>query len=80
MSLSARRKRELEIRLNRIEGHVRGVRRLIQEDAPPDQVILQISAVRAALRQVAYRLVDAEAPRGGEAAERLRRSLRAALK
>ena len=42
-------KRSLDARLARIEGQVRGIRRLITEDAYCDDVLAQISAARAAL-------------------------------
>lgn len=71
--------RDLVIRLNRIEGHVRAVKRLIQEGAEPDQVLLQISAVQAALRQVALKLLEAHLGDGAET-ERLKRALKSALK
>jgi DNA-binding FrmR family transcriptional regulator len=39
-------------RLNRIEGQVRGLRRMVEDDRYCIDVITQISAVRAALRRV----------------------------
>ena len=39
-------------RLNRIEGQVRGLSRMVDEDRYCIEVITQISAVRAALRRV----------------------------
>ena len=42
-------KRSLDARLARIEGQVRGLRRMIAEDAYCDDVLAQTSAVRAAL-------------------------------
>ncbi len=39
-------------RLNRIEGQVRGLSRMVEEDRYCIDVITQISAVRAALRRV----------------------------
>jgi DNA-binding FrmR family transcriptional regulator len=40
-------------RLRRIEGQVQGVRRMVEEDKYCVDVLLQISAVRGALEQVA---------------------------
>lgn len=40
-------------RLARIEGHVRGIGNMIREDRACPDVLIQISAVRAALNQVA---------------------------
>ena len=39
-------------RLNRIEGQVRGIVRMVEEDRYCIDVVTQISAVRAALRRV----------------------------
>jgi DNA-binding FrmR family transcriptional regulator len=39
-------------RLNRIEGQVRGLSRMVEEDRYCIDVVTQISAVRAALRKV----------------------------
>ena len=39
-------------RLNRIEGQVRGLTRMVEEDRYCIDIITQISAVRAALRRV----------------------------
>jgi DNA-binding FrmR family transcriptional regulator len=39
-------------RLNRIEGQVRGIARMVEEDRYCIDIITQISAVRAALRRV----------------------------
>lgn len=51
--MSVHRKREDVIkRLARIEGHVRGVRRMVEEDKGCPEVLLQLAAVRAALNRV----------------------------
>ena len=39
-------------RLKRIEGQVRGVMRMIEEGRDCEEVLLQISAIRSALRKV----------------------------
>jgi len=39
-------------RLARIEGHLRGVRRMVEEDKSCPEVLLQLAAVRAALDKV----------------------------
>jgi CsoR family transcriptional regulator, copper-sensing transcriptional repressor len=44
-------KSAVEKRLNRIEGQVRGIARMVQEDRYCIDVMTQISAVRAALRR-----------------------------
>jgi CsoR family transcriptional regulator, copper-sensing transcriptional repressor len=39
-------------RLARIEGHVRAIKRMVEEDKPCPDVLLQISAVRSAINSV----------------------------
>lgn len=51
-------KAKLHGRLNRIEGQVRGIGRMIDEDRYCIDVITQISAVQAALDKVALALLD----------------------
>ena len=48
-------------RLRRIEGQVRGVERMVEEDRYCIDVITQISAIQAALDKVALGLLDAHA-------------------
>jgi len=45
-------------RLNRAEGQVAGVRRMVEADRQCVDVITQLNAVRAALDKVALELVD----------------------
>jgi DNA-binding FrmR family transcriptional regulator len=51
-------KQRLQSRLSRIEGQVRGVQRMVDEDRYCIDVLTQISAIRAALDRVALSLVD----------------------
>jgi CsoR family transcriptional regulator, copper-sensing transcriptional repressor len=51
-------KEGLQRRLTRIEGQVRGVERMVEEDRYCIDVLTQISAIRAALDKVALSLVD----------------------
>lgn len=46
------RKEQAQARLNRIEGQVRGVSRMIEEQRPCLEVLQQLAAVQAALRAV----------------------------
>lgn len=39
-------------RLSKIEGHVRAIKRMLEENKPCEEVLLQIGAVRAALDKV----------------------------
>jgi CsoR family transcriptional regulator, copper-sensing transcriptional repressor len=48
----------LQRRLARIEGQVRGVSKMVEEDRYCIDVVTQISAVRAALDRVALGLLD----------------------
>ena len=45
-------------RLHRIEGQVRGIERMIDEDRYCIDVLTQISAVTTALESVAFRILD----------------------
>jgi DNA-binding FrmR family transcriptional regulator len=45
-------------RLSRIEGHIRGVKSMIQESRPCPDVLIQIAAVRGALDRVARLILD----------------------
>jgi len=51
-------KDQLAARLARIEGQVRGVERMVQDDRYCIDVLTQISAVQAALDKVALGLLD----------------------
>lgn len=51
-------KGQLQTRLARIEGQVRGVSKMVDEDRYCIDVLTQISAVRAALDKVALGLLD----------------------
>ena len=51
-------KDQLRKRLRRVEGQVRGVERMVEEDRPCIDVLTQIAAVQAALDKVALGLLD----------------------
>jgi len=51
-------KEQLNKRLARIEGQVRGVARMVEEDRYCIDVLTQISAIQAALDKVALGLLD----------------------
>ena len=76
---------ELQNRLSRIEGHVRGVKRMLAEHASCDNLLIQLSAVRAAVNKATARLLEnhmetcvAECIRAGEG-EQAVRQLKGAL-
>ena len=54
----AGRKDDIERRLRRIEGQVRGLQRMVGEDAYCIDVLTQISAATRALQSVALELLD----------------------
>jgi CsoR family transcriptional regulator, copper-sensing transcriptional repressor len=51
-------KDQLQARLRRIEGQVRGIQRMVDEDRYCIDVLTQISAIQAALDKVALGLLD----------------------
>lgn len=55
---STQTKANLKSRLNRIEGQVRAINRMIDEDVYCDDVLTQIRATRSALNSVATKLLD----------------------
>ncbi|TMK97517.1 MAG: metal-sensitive transcriptional regulator [Actinobacteria bacterium] len=54
-------KDQLLARLGRIEGQVRGIERMVEEDRYCIDVLTQISAIQAALDKVALGLLDGHA-------------------
>jgi DNA-binding FrmR family transcriptional regulator len=49
---------DISLRLKSIEGHVRGIERMVNEDAYCIDVIRQIQAVQAALNKVSAKILD----------------------
>ncbi|MBD1825314.1 metal-sensitive transcriptional regulator [Cyanobacteria bacterium FACHB-DQ100] len=45
-------------RLSRIEGHIRGIKTMVQDDRPCPDVLIQVAAVRGALDRVARMILD----------------------
>ena len=54
-------KDQLQTRLRRIEGQVRGIQKMVEEDRYCIDVLTQIAAVQAALDKVALGLLDGHA-------------------
>lgn len=76
---------ELQNRLSRIEGHVRGIKGMLAEHASCEDLLIQLSAVRSALNQATVRLLEnhletcvADCVRGGQG-EKALRQLKGAL-
>jgi CsoR family transcriptional regulator, copper-sensing transcriptional repressor len=77
--------RQVVNRLSRIEGHIRGIKTMVQESRACPDVLVQIAAVRGALDRVARLILDehltecvARAAREGEIEAEIA-ELRAAL-
>ena len=51
-------KEALVRRLHRIEGQVRGIERMVEEDRYCIDVLTQIAAVKTALESLAFRILD----------------------
>jgi DNA-binding FrmR family transcriptional regulator len=54
-------KEQLQTRLRRIEGQVRGVHGMVEDDRYCIEILTQISAIQAALDKVALALLDGHA-------------------
>jgi DNA-binding FrmR family transcriptional regulator len=52
MSIPERSQQKITDRLSRIEGHMRGIKRMVEEKRTCTDILLQISAVRAAIDSV----------------------------
>ncbi len=50
--------RRIVNRLSRIEGHIRGIKTMVQESRPCPDVLVQLAAVRGALDRVARIILD----------------------
>ncbi len=80
----------LQDRLSRIEGHVRGIKKMLAEQRDCDDILTQVSGVKAAINQVAILLLEghletcvAEGLRSGDGTipiERFKSSLSRVLK
>ena len=45
-------------RLSRIEGHVKGIKKMVLDQKPCDQILIQVAAVRSALNEVSKIVLD----------------------
>jgi DNA-binding FrmR family transcriptional regulator len=55
-AVSCELKAEVVARLRRIEGQVRGVQRMIEEERDCDEILHQMAAVRSAMRHASLEL------------------------
>ena len=58
--LTPETQRRLVNGLSRIEGHVRAVKRMVEERRCCDDILIQTAAIRSALNRVAVKLVEEE--------------------
>ena len=56
--MGADRKQDIVRRLKSVEGHVRGIERMVEEDAYCVEVVNQILAVQRALKKVSALVLD----------------------
>jgi len=75
----AKDKERLQARLRRVEGQVRGLQKMVEDDRYCIDVLTQVSAAKAALESVALLLLAdhtehcvSEAIRAGDGAEKVR--------
>jgi DNA-binding FrmR family transcriptional regulator len=59
--LSAELHAKIDKRLQRLEGQVRGVRRMLDEDRDCPDVLTQLAAIRGAAQQISLLLVESYA-------------------
>lgn len=51
-------KKEYGVRLNRIEGQVRGIHKMVEEDRCCDDILIQISAVNHSLKSLGQEILN----------------------
>lgn len=66
---------ELLNRVASVQGHLAGVRRMVEQDVPCPRLIFQLRAVRKALSKIEERLVEKHVTLSLERAEELREDL-----
>lgn len=54
-----RQKRDVLLRLKRIEGQLRGLQRMVEEGVPCSDILTQVAAATAALKKVGMVIVQA---------------------
>lgn len=59
MSSYAHQREDLLLRLRKIEGQVKGIHRMVEEDQYCVDILIQIAAVRAALKKVGSMIFEA---------------------
>jgi DNA-binding FrmR family transcriptional regulator len=49
---------KLVMRLNRIEGQIGGIRKMLESDSPCDEIIIQINSARSALQKISQIVLE----------------------
>ena len=88
--LDPRLVQDLHARLHCVEGHIRGIQHMLEEQAACEDLLIQTSAVRAALNQINIKIIEGhmqayttECAKGGDvtvAMDQLRGALAQVLK
>ena len=88
--LSPELEQNIQNRLSRIEGHVRGVKRMLDEHQDCEDLLIQLAAIKSALNQVIIKVLEGHMEtcvmecvlegEGEEALERLQGALSLVLK
>lgn len=60
MKTSPEDKKKITNRLRRAEGQIRGIEKLIDQDADMPKILIQMKAVKSALQSVIWILLDKE--------------------
>lgn len=82
--------RDLTERIMNVEGHMRGVRRMLEEHRSCDRILVQMGALKAAIDEISIRLLDGhieccvkemdQGEEGKQAVESLRAALNKAIR
>jgi len=51
-------KKQITNRLNRIEGQVRGIKKMVQEDAYCNDILIQLSAIENSIRSLSNQILE----------------------
>lgn len=57
-SLEKEKKKELMVKLKRIEGQIKGIRKMMRNDKYCVEILTQINAARGGLKQVGINILD----------------------
>lgn len=60
MSLNSSDKKSITNRLRRAEGQIRGIEKLVDQDAPMEKIVIQMKAVKSALQSIVWIMLENE--------------------